>query len=328
MNNQQKGSAILWIIIVIILILVFAGGYFYLAQKKTPQSQVTTFDDSDMRVSEPTIPQAENSALDLASMTTVSISTSSALQLVNSAAQKPYFYCDLQSANQQTTCNLSSARTIANLAVAQSDVLYKQGNTDAALAGVFNVLDLGQKVENNSDALITYLVGVAVKKSALTEIEKIVQSDKLTSSEKITYNQRLSQDTDDVTGLQNSFKFEYQQTIPAINEISTGNYDPSTGLDKQLFDAYEKAKTSYTWNPVETQQMIYTAFKTYVQDSALACGTPALPIQKIDATTLPTSVENYEGKIFYAIGTPSLGNVRTTTVCALLPLYQTIESTL
>lgn len=368
------------VILVIVLILIILGGgtYYFLQNKNLHLSQISIdstqvikpIDDSALQISPMSVPDSENASVELVKLKgllsrsnflfnylnfqnknpdvqtiqqvkSIVLQGTNALQIFNQSIVKPKYYCDLNI--KDNYCNFSDLLNISSLVIAQSDVLFREGKYKESMSEAFKVLDFGQKIENSSAQEATYIIALSVKKMALTEIQIISDSGKLSSLDKAVYKQKLTQYTDDITGMKNSLKYEYQNKIKTIDAITSGDLsfleltfggnvsrDSLDNESKKLFDIlneYQKNKNPKLWNPTETKALVYSGFKTALDYVDVVCGS-VYPLPAFDISKLDPQGENYIGKLTFGIFSGNINESFVNRKCPSILLYEAINNSL
>ena len=233
------------------------------------------------------------------------------LKLFDDTASKPYYYCTLEGSDND--CNLNNVRDLARFEAINADIQFRDGKYKESFDTSIKILSLGQKIQNNSINVITYLVGIAVKQIALKQANLVLSSDKfkLSPADKLLYTSELAKYTDNETGQKNALKGEYAFITKQIDVISSPDQSALSQDEtvKLYADQVNKNKNSALWQPNNTKLLFYNAFINEVGNVDKPCGSSYLPNLKIDASKLSLTEGNYIGKILYSISAPSLESI-------------------
>jgi len=259
---------------------------------------IAPIDDSSMQLSVINLPSADNSFYDLAKIKNVVnianvptgeklaidfISSDSwdgagvksllndnqlVLQYFNDAASKHKFQSP-ETANpdamSQETIAMSSWRQAAQLSCIQSIWLAKNGKGEEALKVAMTVMAVGDQIEKSQANLLTYLLGISLKKNALDTLQKVLSISNINQQTRLEYkNELVAYSLSDNSSI---WKFEYLLRKNVINGFATGKYD----LSETSIPEYITLKTSYHFKPNLSIKELFSYYSKLINDAKNPC---------------------------------------------------------
>lgn len=353
MNSSQKGF-IVPLLIIIIAVVVIGGGAYYYSQKSSTSNPTSaqssntkgsdgTFNDSDLRVTVWNDKSADCQAIntlklsavaDLTSFVT-STSTGKASAAVQASVNKYSneiatflnggswtTHIDGMGSDGKINCNLSNIRTLSNLSLAKAKILASTGKSNDAQKIITTVLDTSQKMQNNQQTIIGYLVSVSVKDAAIDTLLSLKKQNLINPS---SYKDMLNKYADNKAGLKSAFKYEYSVTAQLVDDLTYKNYTPffRSQISGQVGDTptvqdtkaaddfianFEKSRNDFTFQSNNTKALFYNLYKSEYNNVDLPCGSIyTSPMPTFDPKD--TTTENYLGKTIFATHAASLNNI-------------------
>lgn len=224
-----------------------------------------------------------------------------------SGVDKKYYQCSLN-ANININCSLNILRDISKLATLNAFVLFKEGKVNEAEQYAQKIIKLGQMITSQSSDLITFLVGLVVRKMGYYALHEIKPIAGISAAEKSTLINNFRENHKE------ALRFEYSQKIEFVDYITDANKKPSWVLDQGTEDAfsqYRAAANSVTWKPDEIKKLFYDFFSIELSNVDLPCGS-LYKDSVIDIGFDPEDTskkENFVGKTFYSAFAASLSTV-------------------
>lgn len=259
---------------------------------------IAPINDSSMQLSVIDLPQAENSFYDLAKIKDVInlanvpadkrlaidfISSDTwdnskveallndnilTLQYFSDAASKQKFQSP-ETANpdaiSQEIVEMNSWRQAARLNCIKSIWLAKNGEEEEALKVGITVIAVGDSIEKSQANLITYLVGMALKKDALDTLQKVLSISNIDEQTRLEYKNKLA--TYSLSNNSSIWKFEYLSRKNAIIGFATGKYD----LSETPAPEYITLKTGYHFKPNLSIKELFSYYSKLINDAKNPC---------------------------------------------------------
>jgi hypothetical protein len=251
----------------------------------------------------------------------------SSLKIYDTAIKKPYYHCLLDGSSD--SCNLSDVRNVAKIAALKADVQYRERKYKDSLNTALGILSLGQKVQDNSNTIITYLVGIAIKQISLRQINLVLNSDglKLSQDDKIFYANELAKYTDNETGHRNSLKGEYEFVAKQVDVISSGNASTfeKGSVEAGIVGQIKTTSNTSLWQPNNTKMLFYKSFMIELSNVDKPCGSTYESPEVIDANKISPVEGNFIGKVMYSVSQPAITGVNQKR-CDIITLTKTAQT--
>lgn len=138
---------------------------------------------------------------------------------------------------------MNSWRRAAQLSCIKSIWLAKNGKGEEALETAVTVMAVGDLVEKSQANLITYLVGIALKKDALDTFQKVLAISNIDHETRLEYKNKLTAYS--LSDNSSIWKFEYLNHKRTIQAIVSGVYNLSATSSYE----YPTVKPSYYFKP-------------------------------------------------------------------------------
>lgn len=203
----------------------------------------------------------------------------------------------------------SKIRQLTKLKLLQGELKYKQNYADEAILIDLGVVEIGQKIEDSQGSMITYLIGLAVKKMALTNMNRYITSGKISSSTSKKVKSDMAKYLTDRKGLKLAYKNEYVIFSSEINNLSSGlvtnvKKDPKySGLSSRNF----------YFEPNKTNNILADWMVIEIANADKNCGNFTQPkntdISKYSKWRL-LWLENAIGEILFSMVTEAFRNVQ------------------
>jgi len=208
--------------------------------------------------------------------------------------------------------SMSGLRDIAKLNSIKANYLLTQGKEKEALDLIVKTIKMGQIIEDSPrPALISYLVGMAIKESGLQKLRIMIPNLTLSSEMLKDYVAELDQFKANEEGLIKAMKMEYisltntKSKIDAafVGELS-GEELEKLGMEEISFEIRAATKLNYLYKPNQTQRIFAEYYRNFVNNANKDCNEMKLleikslaPYSKIKMLF----TENVVGKILHDI---------------------------
>lgn len=247
--------------------------------------------DSDLRLQNISIPDADNAYFDLLRLATpdapvyenVSLEVSkkekpwddkavveevlnntAAYKVFSVAAHKPKFqdpaFADDEKLDIYSNLpNLSSWRAASRASRFYALHLAKQGKHKEAMEEALNSVRIGQKIQDSQVLLIEYLVALAMKGIGLEIAQKLLTASTLSSNELRQYIREFEQYSENEGGLVSAFKLEYYGKLQSIDDLVLGR------------NGAEKVRPNYRFQPNNTKTIFANEMRTLIRHANAEC---------------------------------------------------------
>jgi len=243
---------------------------------------------------------------------------------LNNAFEKKYFqdpsFSDLKNISYNTAvlAPLNPWREIVKLNYIKSLYLQKIGKDNDALKEAFNVIKLGDKIENSRCELVECLVGNAIKKTGFELLINLISKIKLSPFYLKSYIKELNSFSNNREGHINSLKIEYLLRANVVNNLKelsfNYKYDADESYIKYLLlnlSIPKRVKNNYYFKPNKTKKILIEQYKTEIEKILLPCKNIYLENENkfIRNIYLALLTENAIGKIIIDSGSLSYNSI-------------------
>ncbi len=271
-------------------LVIIIGAFFVFAYAR--RADIAEVQDSDLRKDQPVVAEADNayplvvkiqpditisqddfnwieSVLagkdwDEKRVNDIIMSQAVALNAFDSISQKrayQYSQADLENGGGL----LGPSRRIADLALLRGLQLEKEGKFNEAFQLSEKALAFSQAVVGSSNSLIQYMVGAVMKKTALSRLQVLINTNQLSYEFLNQEAATISNYRDDLPGLQVGLRGEY--SLSASWAESDPNFARDAGIFPKMF--YTR---SYYWKPKMTLQQKAEQMRIIIKNVGTACG--------------------------------------------------------
>lgn len=199
-------------------------------------------------------------------------------------------------------------REMARLSGVKAIQLAKQGKSDEAINEAFKSIIIGDAIESSQGFLITYLVGISIKKMGIDTLQKVISLTQVDSKNLLDYKEKLNQYRAKDNDAQ--FKFEYLGIKKTMIDIANGYGDFEEAGVLPINNFYFKPNLTISYS--------YDFFNKIVAENNMSCGDnqEIVPIERVKMDSSIDFVklyftENAIGKMLYSLAAISLNNVIT-----------------
>jgi hypothetical protein len=119
---------------------------------------------------------------------------------------------------------LAPWRTVAWLGAIRAEHLFRQGQEGEALDQAMRIMRFGHTVEHGRGSIVSYLVGIAIKKIGRHEFVSIVSRCTLGPDDLLPYVRQLGRCRASEDGLADAFRVEYVVAANTIDDMASGKY--------------------------------------------------------------------------------------------------------
>lgn len=344
-NISKEGPLMVILVAVVAVLLVSAGIYLYYQRQVSlsenlviePVSVVTetaskppVFDDSDMRlkfdttlvdcgvINNLTISEEDRATI-LAYTASTSLSTKADQNVQKIIAsysdQIDFFLSDQNSwadhasvldTEDKTICNFSNIRTLGSLSLARAKELAFNSNSIETKNTITNILDISQKLQENSQSAIPYLVGFAIKSLTVDLITILNEKNLISITE---YKALLEKYSDSGIGNKKALQYEYSIVAEVIDDLAQLNFTQKVTkqFGQEFLSAFKEEKTDFNFEPNNTKLLFLNLFKELYSNVDSPCDT----ILQLHIPTLdPNDTgENSLGKAIFASNAGGIGSL-------------------
>jgi len=349
-------KVLLWVFGVLVFLGVIAFNLPRILSLMFP-GDAQLVDDSAIRLQKVSVPDADNGFFDLNSITTdmiklpaddpnfdleytnyasstpwsqtkvdqVLAENQQVLDLFSQAAGKQFIqipdYADPSNVDANTQLYpLNVWRQAARLQAIKALSLSWQGKTGEALQEAVKLNEVGHKILDSDSDFIEGLVAISMQQLGSGTVLQILPYGSLDSVALQNIDQRLSLSSDNQTGYQNMFKYEYVVQINTLQHQIIDNLDKLTSEDLKYAsdnlgsDAIKYSKYGYYFKPNQTKNLFAGLAKVQVQSAGNRCELNDFEqtlLQQQKVTTAIIFQENAIGKLLYKTVGLTLGSSLT-----------------
>lgn len=247
-----------------------------------------------------------------------------ALTLLDQALLKPKYqdpaFADAENINPNTLmAPLNSFRSLSRTNVLFTEYLAHQGKEKEALEQARKGVELGGRMEDSENNLISYLVAMAIKKANLTVMKEVLASstpEQSTIQEYATWVETLSGGRQ---GFRSAFLHEYANIL-WMKEHVLDNWQKGGKVEgSEFLDSLNSVPFVPYYRPNKTQNMFSDFYRKMSHVALLSCeeGKKELERAQEGASAIKRSVgsrgyvfeENVIGKLVFSIQTTALSSV-------------------
>lgn len=207
---------------------------------------------------------------------------------------------------------MSGLTNIAKLNSIRANYLLSQGKDRESLDLIVKTIKMGQIIEDSPrPALISYLVGIAIKEIGLQRLRTMIPNLTLSSGILKDYVAELDQFKNNEEGLIKAMKMEYisfTNTKSKIDAAFAGKASKQEleklGMEETSFEIRAATELNYLYKPNQTQRIFAEYYRNFIDNANKDCGEVKLlevkslaPYSKIRMLF----TENVVGKIFHDI---------------------------
>lgn len=249
-------------------------------------------------------------------LTTIIDNNQTALEYFDEAARKDSFLLPIMARPNEISVNspvypMNSWRQISRVASLKAQWLIKSGEDSLAFQEAEKIIKVGHAIESSQVSIIGYLVGIAVEKTGLETMQKLILETSLNPSQLEYYRQNLG----DIEIRNNISPLisEYLYGKDSIKRLDSGE-ESSSFLG--FFGSFA-LKNNYYFKPKQTIQMAASEYQKIIENFQNSCLSQGFVESK---TFLPTSIvafpklyftENVVGKLLFSSHAVALNNVKT-----------------
>ncbi len=129
---------------------------------------------------------------------------------------------------------LAPWRNVAQLGAIRAEQLFQAGQERQALDQAMRVMRFGHTVEHGRSCIVSYLVGIAIKKIGRHEFVSIVSRCTLGADDLLPYVQQLDRYRANEDGLADAFRVEYMIAANTIDDMASGKYSVDDPDDRSF----------------------------------------------------------------------------------------------
>ena len=170
--------------------------------------------------------------------------------------------------------SLNGWRTMSQINALQALSLSKQGKHKEACGEALISVEIGQKMqESQLGTLIEYLVALAVKKTGLETLQKVVSESELSSEELKKYISKLDKYYKNEEGLINSFKAEYHSLAHIIDLITDDNNKGAGDIlgGGWYLDIKSTSRDNFYFRPNKTKSYYAEHMRKRIKEVSVSC---------------------------------------------------------
>lgn len=198
--------------------------------------------------------------------------------------QDPVVQTDPKTWNtEMISSDRSKIRSIAELSLIKSWILFKQGKEREAFDNTLNAVYFGQALENSPRTdLLNFLIGMSIKGPGMKSLQSMIPQSHLTSDELKDYLKKMDTFKDNRAGLQEAFRMNYITD----NRTKEAMIDPQvTGKDGKFSAELLRAahggmplfnknlmRSGFYYKPNQTQKLYVEQYQDFVNNAARQCG--------------------------------------------------------
>lgn len=334
-NIPQKRSWIKigLIIVGVLVVLIVVGLFAYAKYQKSNSADIAPINDSDIReIQVINVPESDNAYFDLIKLPAsdsadklfepayladfisfkswddnqqkeIYEKNKAFYPIYDSAASKSKYqnplYTDPSKIDFDTKLPLVNTwRTMAKLNALQAIYLWKNKEYNSAIDTLYKTIKIADGIENSRSSTIEFLVGVAMKKTALETLQHFAQSPEPAKINWSAVSNKLLVYKNKKENVDRTIMVEYIVATNAIDQIASGK------LSREYLDS-EVDLTSYSFKPNLTKSYFIDHTRKQIEAGENCT-------QKYDPVLPDTSnilVENYIGKAFFSTLAVSLQGI-------------------
>ena len=129
---------------------------------------------------------------------------------------------------------LKNIRNISRLMILEARADAQMGDLDKAFEGLFRTIRLGEKIQNAGGCFMHFMVGRAVKNSALAQLRYLATSTNITEMQLLNLLTRIQSLEVNRTGFTNCLKMEYEISLNTIRNLRHGKGLVSQNMPKLM----------------------------------------------------------------------------------------------
>jgi hypothetical protein len=169
---------------------------------------------------------------------------------------------------------MNSWRHMARLGALRAHYLHLQGQNSEAAREAMGVVSLAHKIEQSQSHLIIILVGIAMKKHGLIELEHIMPL--LPKEEKLAIADELEKYSDNTAGMVLAHKLGFLDSVRIVDYVAAGGEPfPSEGISPE--PNYSKFQNNFYFKPNKTKNL-YAEHARYQINDINNCGDKSIAL--------------------------------------------------